>query len=90
MTMPRAAPLRLTLRFERALALLAATSFNAAVGLAALDPEVTHGRRELPTDAVARPATGQRVSAPPPATLPAGGELDPWLRRPGFGGAYHR
>ncbi len=88
--MPRAIPLRLTRRFERALALLAATSLNAAVALVALDAEVEVGRRELLTNAVARPATGPRVSAPLPATLSAGGELDPWLRRPGFGGAYHR
>ena len=87
--MLREGPLQLTRRFERALALLAATSFNAAIGLAALDPEVEVGRRELPTDASVRQSTGHRVSAPPPATLPADDELDPWLRRPGFGGAHH-
>jgi hypothetical protein len=90
MTMPRAVPLRLTRRFERALALLAATSLNAAVALAAIDQELEVGQRELPTDTVARPATGPRVLAPPPAMTPASSELDPWLRRPGFGGAYHR
>ena len=89
--MNNATELLSTQTFERAMALLAAVSLTAGIGLAAYDPATTAAeRRTLPTDANAGRAPA--ITAPShisPASSERRGELDPSLLRIDHGSEHH-
>ena len=76
---------------ERAIAILAAISATAAIGLATVGPAVTSTGLPTPSaDAsVGREARIAVPAVPPAAAGPLDSGLDPWLQQINRGGAHH-
>ena len=76
---------------ERAIAILAAASVTAVIGLATVGPAITSTGLPTPSaDAsVGREARIAVPAAPPAAAGPLDSGLDPWLQQINHGGAHH-
>ena len=76
---------------ERAIAILAATSVTAAIGLAGVELAVTStgARTSSAGSSVGREVRIAAPAASPAAAGPLDSGLDPWLQQINHGGAHH-